>query len=208
MIGSETLSRIVDWSDRQTCVLFGDGAGAVVYEAPPGDGQAVQSADSATRKGILASAMHTDGNYQNLICRPKQAFPVSTLPESIVPSLTDDSSPYIEMRGREVYRMAISSMSDSIVEVLEKAGYGIDDVVLFIQHQSNRRIIDAVCTRVGITDERRVVSNIERVANTSAASIPIALDEVAREGKIADGDLILMSAVGAGLTYGSLLIRW
>ncbi len=197
VIGSENLSRMIDWSDRQTCVLFGDGAGAVVYDAR-----------SSKEPVILASDLHTDGSKKDLICRPGRAFPPATLPESIAAFPENTASPYVSMRGREVFKSAVTMMCDSIEAVLRDAGCSIDDVKLFVPHQSNKRMVEAVCDRVGLSDWSRVAMNIERVGNTSAASIPIALHEAVQAGNLERGDLVLMTAVGAGITYGSVLLRW
>ncbi|MCB0346361.1 MAG: ketoacyl-ACP synthase III [Bdellovibrionales bacterium] len=197
VIGSENLSRMIDWTDRQTCVLFGDGAGAVVYDAR-----------SSRQPVILASDLHTDGNKKDLICRPGCAFPKATLPAEIASFDENTATPYVQMRGREVFKSAVTMMCDSIEAVLAEAECTIDDVKLFVPHQSNKRMVEAVCDRIGLTDWSRVAMNIERVGNTSAASIPIALHEAVMEGGVERGDLVLMTAVGAGITYGSVLLRW
>lgn len=201
VIGAETLSRMIDWSDRSTCVLFGDGAGAVVYSpAAPAVGRPTP--------GVLAVDLHTEGHKGDFICRPGGAFPPSTLPEEYCAFPARSGSAYVQMKGREVFKAAVTCMSDSVERVLEQSGYSVEDIDLFIPHQSNKRIIEGVCERVGFTDPSKVAVNIDRIANTSAASIPIALDEAARSGRIARGDLVLMTAVGAGMTYGSVLVRW
>lgn len=197
VIGSENLSRIIDWTDRQTCVLFGDGAGAVVYDAR-----------SLGEPAILASDLHTDGTKKELICRPGAAFPPATLPPSVAAFEENSSSQYVNMRGREVFKSAVNMMCESIEAVLTRSGHTIDDVKLFVPHQSNKRMVEAVCERVGLSDWSRVAMNIERVGNTSAASIPIALHEAVQAGCLERGDLVLMTAVGAGITYGSVLLRW
>ena len=197
IIGSETLSRIVDWQDRNTCVLFGDGAGAAVLSRPE---------ESDIQSMFLATKLVTQGSMADLICRPGGAFPQNTFPSSN--NAEDTETPYMVMQGPEVYKTAVSSMSESIEAVLQIAGKNISDVDFFIPHQSNKRMIQAVCDKVGLKDPNKVVLNIERVGNTSAASIPIAFDEGIREGRIKEGSLLLMTAVGAGMTYGSVLFEY
>lgn len=198
VVGSETLSRMIDWRDRSTCVLFGDGAGALAMS-----GDTVKSAAK-----ILATDLHTDGEKNSFICRTGGSFPPPTLPTEFGTWMGDPSSPYVQMKGREVFKSAVTSMASSVERVLDHAGVTANDVSIFIPHQSNLRIIEAVYDKVGLPDLSRVAVNIDRVGNTSAASIPIALDEAVRSGNISPGDLVLMTAVGAGMTYGSVLIRW
>lgn len=191
VVGGEMLSKIVDWSDRNTCVLFGDGAGAAVL---------VASEDES--RGVLGVAMHSDGALADLIHRPGggSLHPVSQ-------GLFDSGLHFIRMRGNETFKIAVRSLAEVSDEVLRQNGLEHADVDWFIPHQANRRIIDAVGQRLEIRDGRTYV-NIERFGNTSAASIPIALDELNRDGKIAAGDLVLLSAFGAGLTWGAGLVRW
>jgi len=190
VIGAELLSKYLDWKDRATCVIFADGAGAVVMstgEAP---------------RGVLASALHTDGTMTDFICLPGGG---ATNPPST--DTIERRLHYIRMRGNETFKMAVRSLEDVCREVLSAAELTTDDVDWFIPHQANRRIIDAVGNRLGI-DESRCFVNIERYGNTSAASIPIALDEAVRAGKVERGDVVLMAAFGAGLTWAGSVVRW
>ena len=190
VIGAEVLSRIIDWSDRNTCLLFGDGAGAVVLEAVEGE------------SGILSTHMHTDGNYWEVLyqkgCGSRNPANQQNL---------DDRLLYLTMHGNEVFKLAVRSMGDVSLEALAANGLSVDQVSLFIPHQANQRIVDAVGKRLGI-DPERVFVNLQRYGNTSAASIPIALDEALRGGRVQPGDLVLLAAFGGGLTWGSAAIRW
>ncbi len=190
VIGAELLSKYLDWSDRATCVIFADGAGAVVMSRgePP--------------RGVLASALHSDGSMVDFICMPGGG--------ALHPpgqAMIDQRLHYIQMRGNETFKIAVRSLEDVCREVLDAAGQTPQDVDWFVPHQANRRIIDAVGARLGIPAERCQV-NIERYGNTSSASIPIALDEAVRAGKIREGNIVLMAAFGAGLTWGGSLVRW
>ena len=191
VIGGEILSRYVDWTDRNTCVLFGDGAGAVLLQATRGD------------HGILGSIMKANGAYHDFICMPGGGsdHPAND-PKSIEARL-----PFIKMKGNETFKVAVKAMADVSMELLTEQGFTQEQVDLFIPHQANLRIIDAVGDRLKI-DPARVCKNVDRYGNTSAASIPIALDESVREGRIKDGDMVLMTAFGAGLVWGSVLLRW
>jgi 3-oxoacyl-[acyl-carrier-protein] synthase III len=191
VIGAEVLTRFVDWQDRQTCVLFGDGAGAVVLRAEDGE------------RGVLATALHSDGALSQLICMPGGG---SRRPASDRTSI-DERLPFIKMRGSETFKVAVRSLAEVSDEVLAKSGLRYADVRWLIPHQANRRIIDAVGQRLEI-DPERVYVNVERFGNTSAASIPIALDELNRSGRIDQGDVLLLSAFGAGLTWAGAAIRW
>ena len=191
VIGGEILTRIVDWTDRSTCVLFGDGAGAAVLQATKGD------------HGILGTRMKSDGNYADFICMPGGG---SNRPAND-PKSIEEKLPYIKMKGNETFKVAVKAMADVSSELLREQGFRLEQVDLFIPHQANDRIINAVGERLKIPAEK-VYKNIERYGNTSAASIPIALDECLREGKIKEGDLILLTAFGAGLVWGSVLLRW
>ena len=191
VIGGEILSRFVDWEDRGTCVLFGDGAGAVVLTAEEDE------------RGVLATALHSDGSLADLICMPGGG---SRRPPNDPTSL-EERLPFIKMRGSEVFKVAVRSMAEVSDEVLTRCGLSYDDVRWVIPHQANRRIIDAVGQRLAI-DPARVYVNDERFGNTSAASIPIALDELNREGRIDPGDVVLLTAFGAGLTWGAAAVRW
>ena len=191
VIGGEILSRYVDWTDRSTCVLFGDGAGAVLLEASKGD------------HGILGTRMKSNGAYADFICMPGGGsnHPAND-PKSIEARL-----PFIKMKGNETFRVAVKLMADISAEVLSEQGFRRDDVRLFIPHQANARIIDAVGERLKFPADR-VYKNVDRYGNTSAASIPIALDECHQKGLLKAGDLVLMTAFGAGLVWGSVLLRW
>lgn len=191
VVGSEVLSRITNWADRNTCVLFGDGAGAAVLKA---------SADRT--KGILSNHLHSDGGLADyLIVRGGG----SRMPHSEETLGTEVN--FIEMRGNETFKVAVRSMYEVALEALEFNGYSPSDVDLLVPHQANKRIVEAVGKRLGIPGDK-VFINIDRVGNTSAASIPIALDESRRSGRINEGDLVLLVGMGAGLTWGSTLIRW
>jgi 3-oxoacyl-[acyl-carrier-protein] synthase-3 len=191
LAGGEILSRYVDWSDRNTCVLFGDGAGAVLLQATRGD------------HGILGSIMKANGGYHDFICMPGGG---SDRPAND-PKSIEERLPYIKMKGNETFKVAVKAMADVTQELLAEQGFTHEQVDLFIPHQANVRIIDVVSDKLKI-DPAKVYKNIERYGNTSAASIPIALDECVREGRIEEGDMILMTAFGAGLVWGSVLMRW
>ena len=191
VIGGEILSRYVDWTDRSTCVLFGDGAGAVVLQATKGD------------HGILGSRMKSNGNYGDFICMPGGG---SNRPANDPTSL-EERLPFIKMKGNETFKVAVKAMEDVSSELLAEQGFGKEEIKIFIPHQANERIIDAVGERMKFPADR-VFKNVDRYGNTSAASIPIALDECVRGGLIKTGDLVLMTAFGAGLVWGSVLVRW
>jgi len=191
VVGGEILSRYVDWTDRSTCVLFGDGAGAVVVQATRGD------------HGLLGSSMKSNGEYGDFICMPGGG---SSRPANDAASI-EERLPFIKMKGNETFKIAVRAMADVSEEVLAEQGFTHHDIQLLIPHQANRRIIDAVGKQLEI-DPAKVYKNIERYGNTSAASIPIALDECARGGRLKSGDLVLMTAFGAGLTWGAVLMRW
>jgi 3-oxoacyl-[acyl-carrier-protein] synthase-3 len=191
VVGGEILTRFVDWTDRSTCVLFGDGAGAVVLQATKGD------------HGILGSLMKSNGLYADFICMPGGG---SNRPANDPTSIAE-KLPYIKMKGNETFKVAVKAMADVTSELLAEQGFTHEQIDLFIPHQANERIINAVGEKLKIAPSK-VVKNIERYGNTSAASIPIALDECAREGRIVDGNLVLLTAFGAGLVWGSVLLRW
>lgn len=190
VIGAETMSRITDWQDRSTCVLFGDGAGAVVLRAESG------------RHGLLSTHLHADGGLWDLLCVPGGG---SRLPASHV--VLDQRLATIKMKGNETFRAAVRMLSAVALEALDRHRVKPSDVDLLIPHQANIRIIQAVAARLGLPPER-VFMNLDRVGNTSAASIPLALDQALRMRRIAPGDLVLCAAFGAGLTWASALIRW
>ncbi len=191
VIGAETLSRIVDWTDRNTCVLFGDGAGAVVLEA---------AEDSES--GVLSSHMHSDGSYLDLLYQPGFGTRVTPSVENIT-----DHIPYLKMQGNEVFKVAVRSLTNVSLEALEANGLSASDVSLFIPHQANKRILEATAKRIKLNDDQ-VYINVHKYGNTSGATIPVAMDEANRAGLLKSGDVILLSAFGGGFTWGSTLIRW
>ena len=194
VIGAEALTKITDWEDRGTCVLFGDGAGAVVLKAVD---------DSEPGDGLLGTSIHSDGAFANLIEIPGGG---SRIPPN-TPGMLEDRLPFIKMRGNEVFKVAVRTLAESSETMLRRCGLVDGDVKWMIPHQANGRIIDAVGQRLGLATDR-VYVNVDRFGNTSAASIPIALDELNRAGKIDAGDVILMAAFGAGLTWGAAAVRW
>ncbi len=191
VIGAETLSSITDYTDRGTCVLFGDAAGSVVLEAKEGNAP----------EGVLSSVLETDGRYAKLLW-----IPVGGSVESYDPDSEGKQRIYLEMNGNEVFKVAVRAMVSSSRKVCEKAGVSKDDIALFIPHQANIRIIDAVRKRLGLPEEK-VFVNIEKYGNTSSASVPLALDEAVKAGKAKKGDLVLMVAFGGGLTWGASIVR-
>lgn len=192
VVGSEVLSRVTNYEDRSTCVLFGDGAGAVVMEAQNG------SDDT----GVLSSYLKADGTKTELLW-----IPVGGSTNPIEKETVDSNQRYISMAGNEIYKLAVRAMCDAAIKSIEKAGITTDDVAWLIPHQANIRIIDAVAKRLHIPNEK-VYLNIEKYGNTSAASVPIALDEANRKGLLKKGDYLLMVAFGGGLTWGASLIKW
>ncbi len=185
VIGAETASRILDWNDRTTCVLFGDGAGAVVMDhARATDGE----------RGVLATALRSDGQHWNKLYT--DGGPSST-----------QSMGHVRMEGREVFKHAVGMITDVVYKVLEDAGYTIDDLDWFVPHQANRRIIDGAGQKLGLPPEKVVVT-VDRHANTSAASVPLALNAAVTDGRIKRGDLVMIEAMGGGFTWGASLIRW
>jgi 3-oxoacyl-[acyl-carrier-protein] synthase-3 len=186
VIGAETFSRILDWQDRGTCVLFGDGAGAIVLNA-------VAGGDPAAR-GVLSTHLHSDGRQHDILY--VDGGPSST-----------GTAGHLRMEGREVFRQAVVHLSEAVEEALAANGLSAADVDWLVPHQANTRIIDAVGRKLGLAAGRTIVT-IERHANTSAASIPLALDEAVADGRIKPGHLVLMEALGGGLTWGASLVRW
>lgn len=187
VIGAETFSRILDWNDRGTCVLFGDGAGAVVLRAEEGKGT---SAD----RGVLANALHSDGRQHDILY--VDGGPSST-----------QTTGFLRMEGKEVFKHAVVNMAAVVGEVLAKAGFETKDIDWLVPHQANKRIIDGTGRKLGLPPERVVVT-VDRHANTSAASIPLALDAAVKDGRIKKGDLLLLEGIGGGLAWGASLVRW
>jgi 3-oxoacyl-[acyl-carrier-protein] synthase III len=187
VIGAETFSRILDWNDRGTCVLFGDGAGAIVLKGENGGGT---SAD----RGILANALHSDGRQHDILY--VDGGPSSTR-----------TTGFLRMEGKEVFKHAVVNMAAVVAEVLEKAGLEPKDIDWLVPHQANKRIIDGTARKLGLPAERVVVT-VDKHANTSAASIPLALDTAVKDGRIKRGDLLLMEGIGGGLAWGASLVRW
>ena len=185
VIGSETFSRILDWEDRTTCVLFGDGAGAVVLEAREETGDAP--------RGILATRLHADGAHNQLLYVDGG------------PSTTGEVGK-LRMKGREVFRHAVVNLAEVLKEVLEEAGVAIDDIDWLVPHQANARILEATAKKLNLSREK-VVMTVGQHANTSAASVPLALDAAIRDGRIKEGDLVILEAMGGGFTWGASLIR-
>jgi 3-oxoacyl-[acyl-carrier-protein] synthase-3 len=182
VIGADKLSSIVDWKDRNTCVLFGDGAGAVVLQATDKD------------HGIIASSLHSDGTLNDIL--KTSGGPAS-----------NQKTGFIEMAGKEVFKHAVEKMVKSVLSTLDKAGLTTKDIDLLIPHQANLRILSAVATRLELPEEK-VVLTVQNHANTSAASIPLALDQANRENRIKDGDILVLEALGGGLTWGSVVLKW
>jgi 3-oxoacyl-[acyl-carrier-protein] synthase-3 len=190
VIGAELLTKYVDYTDRSTCVIFGDGAGAAVLGPVSSD------------KGILATKIRSDGRYEDSLFARGGGTRYGTTHETI-----DKRMHCFTMKGNEIFKIAVRSMSEISAEMLAKAGYTVDDLKLVIPHQANQRITDAVASKLGVC-ESKVYSNIAQHGNTSSASIPIALDECMEAGKIVEGDLVLMTAFGGGVTWGATVIRF
>jgi 3-oxoacyl-[acyl-carrier-protein] synthase-3 len=184
VIGSETFSRILDWEDRATCVLFGDGAGAVVLKAVAGDAGA----------GILATRLHADGRHNELLYVDGGPSTTGTVGK-------------VRMRGKEVFRHAVVNLAEVMGEVLAAAGHGPDDVDWVVPHQANKRILDATAKKLGLAPEKVIVT-VDQHANTSAASVPLALDTAVRDGRIRKGDLLVLEAMGGGFTWGAAVVRY
>ncbi|NBV05643.1 MAG: ketoacyl-ACP synthase III [Proteobacteria bacterium] len=182
VIGADTLSRIVDWTDRNTCVLFGDGAGAIILQA-----------STEKDRGIISSNLQSDGTLNNIL--------------KTSGGTSNKSTGFIEMSGKEVFKHAVEKMSKSVLKALEKAGLSIKDIDFLVPHQANARILNAVATRLEIAPEK-VIITVSDHANTSAASIPLALDYAASKNKIKSGDIIVLEALGGGLTWGSVVLKW
>lgn len=190
VIGSEVMSSITDWTDRNTCVLFGDAAGAAVLGPTEED------------RGLLSVHLHADGRFSDLICVPGGG---SSLPPS--ERVLAQRLHFVKMRGNETFKIAVKTMEESIREAVAAHGLGIDDIDCLVPHQANVRILRAVGQRLGLPLDR-IVINVDRYGNTSAASIPLALDEAVRNGTIREGNVVVMAAFGAGLTWASGVMRW
>jgi len=186
VIGAETFSRILDWEDRTTCVLFGDGAGAIVLEA-------VDVSDDVDAPGLLATRLHADGEYRELLYVDGG------------PSTTGEVGK-LRMRGREVFRHAVVNLAEVLREVLEDTGHSPEDIDWVVPHQANARILDATARKLGLPAEKVVVT-VDRHANTSAASVPLAFDTAVKDGRIKPGDLVMFEAMGGGFTWGASLLR-
>lgn len=187
VVGAETFSRILDWTDRATCVLFGDGAGAVVLEALPQHG-------AREDRGILSTLIRSDGRFEDLLY--VDGGPGST-----------KTVGHLRMNGREVFRHAVQKISGVIEETLVATGYTADEIDLFIPHQANVRILDGIAKKLGIRQDK-IVKTLEKHGNTSAASIPLALNQAFEEHRLREGSLVLMEAMGGGFTWGAVLARW
>jgi len=187
VIGSETFSRILDWNDRSTCVLFGDGAGAVLLEAAEGEG-------TVSDRGILAASLRSDGQHKDKLF-------VDGGPS------TTGTVGHLRMEGREVFKHAVGMITDVIEATFSQAGITADDLDWFVPHQANKRIIDASAKKLGIAEEK-VVITVDLHGNTSAASVPLALSTAVNDGRIKAGDLVLLEAMGGGFTWGAVLLRW
>ncbi len=190
VIGAEVLTRAIDWQDRNTCVLFGDGAGAVVLEAQDGE------------NGVLSTHLHSDGSYLKLLYQPGFGTKHPATEQGMANRIQ-----FLHMQGNEVFKVAVRSLSEVALEALEANGMKPADIDLFIPHQANRRILEASAKRIGLKDEQ-VYINVDRYGNTSGASIPLALDEANRAGKLKEGDLVMFDAFGGGFTWGAVLLRW
>jgi len=189
VIGSEKMSTFIDWEDRGTCILFGDGAGAAVLRAG-GEG-----------RGIMESSMGSDGSLAHLLQTPGGGSrnPISH-------EMIDQKQHFLKMEGREVFKHAVVQMSDAVLQAMEKNGVSADDVKCFIPHQANVRIIDAISKRLGVAD--RMYTNVEKYANTSSAALAIALDEAVKDGTIQKGDLVVLTVFGGGFTWGANVLEW
>ncbi|QDB99791.1 beta-ketoacyl-ACP synthase III [Mesorhizobium sp. 8] len=187
VIGSETFSRLLDWTDRSTCVLFGDGAGALVLEAGEGEG-------TIADQGVLAASLRSDGTH-------REKLYVDGGPS------TTGTVGHLRMEGREVFKHAVGMITDVIEATFDQAGITADDLAWFVPHQANKRIIDASAKKLGIAEEKVVVT-VDLHGNTSAASVPLALSIAVADGRIKRGDLVLLEAMGGGFTWGAVLIRW
>ncbi|MFQ5596957.1 MAG: beta-ketoacyl-ACP synthase III [Nitrospiria bacterium] len=189
VIGAEVMSRLINWEDRRTCVLFGDGAGAVLL------------APSCSDSGILSIHLHSDGSLWDLICVPGGASAMPPSEKVLVEHLNT-----IKMKGSETFKIAVRNLEDTALKALRSQGLSISDITWLIPHQANIRILNAVADRLEFPREKMIV-NLDKYGNTSAASIPLAFDEAQRDGRIKDGDLLLFLAFGGGLTWGSAVVK-
>jgi len=187
VIGAETFSRLLDWNDRTTCVLFGDGAGAVIMDA-------VAQASDGTERGILTAHLRSDGRHKDKLF--VDGGPSST-----------GTVGHLRMEGREVFRHAVAMTTDVVEASFAATGYTADDIDWFVPHQANQRIIDSAAKKLGVAPEK-IITTVDRHANTSAASIPLALSVAVNDGRIKAGDLVLLEAMGGGFTWGAILLRW
>ena len=183
VIGSETFSRILDWEDRATCVLFGDGAGAVLLQA-----------EETEDRGILATRLHADGRHNNLLFVDGGVSTTGTVGK-------------LRMKGKEVFRHAVTNLADVLNEVLDATGHEAGEIDWVVPHQANKRILDATARKLGL-DPARVIVTVDQHANTSAASVPLALDTAVRDGRIKKGDLLVLEAMGGGFTWGAAVVRY
>jgi 3-oxoacyl-[acyl-carrier-protein] synthase-3 len=190
LVGVECLSKVTDYQDRTTCILFGDGAGAVVLTGETGD------------RGLLSVHLYSDGSYGDLLFQPGGGSAQPATHESI-----DKRMHYLKMDGNKVFKIAVKALEDVVIEALAHNNIKSEQINLLIAHQANLRIIQAVAMRLNLPDEK-VYLNIQKYGNTSSASIPIALDEANREGRIKEKDLLLLNAFGAGFTWGAAVVRW
>ncbi len=190
VIGAEILTRYVDYTDRSTCVIFGDGAGAALLGPVEGE------------RGMIATRIRSDGRLAEQLYAPGGGTRLGITADNVT-----TGQHYFRMKGNELFKVAVRSMADISREVLEEAGYKADDVKLFVPHQANQRITDAVASNLKV-DSEIVYSNIAMHGNTSSASIPIALDECVEQGRISEGDLVLLASFGGGVTWGAVLMRW
>ncbi len=190
VIGAETLTRIIDWEDRNTCVLFGDAAGAVVLEASEGE------------QGILSTHLHADGTQLELLYQPGFGTRLMPSEESL-----KERDYFLKMQGNEVFKVAVRSLTEVANIALKANNLTAEDIDLFIPHQANIRILDATSKRIGLK-ENQVYINVDRFGNTSAATIPLALDEANRAGRLKEGDIVLLDAFGGGFTWAAVLLRW
>jgi len=190
VIGAEILTRYVDYTDRGTCVIFGDGAGAAVLGG------------TTNERGILSARIRSDGRYAEQLFSPGGGTRLQPTAETLSGGMH-----FFKMRGNELFKVAVRSMIEVSTEVLTEAGYKPEDIKLFVPHQANQRITDAVADKLGV-DPSKVYSNIAKHGNTSSASIPIALDECVESGMLQEGDLVLMASFGGGATWGAVLTRW